>query len=183
MKKINAVLGWLAMIVLLAHLGTMTYSFLTGWYDLGICKTLARVTAAIVCGHAVVSLVIVMILHDRKGLGGYPRLNARTYVQRVSAIAILVLLVAHVHSYGFIASDQPLDVFAKAFVVLTELLFFAAISAHLAVSFPKSLVTWGLIRQDRTEARLNRASAIVCALLFAIPGAALVRFVVMWPAV
>lgn len=182
MKKLNAVLGWLAIAALLGHLATMTYSLSTGWYDFTICKTLAYVTAATVGGHVVLALVNVMILHDGANIGRYGSLNKRTIIQRASGIAVLVLLVAHVRSFGFIVAGQPLDALTKAFVIVTEVLFFASICAHLATSFSKSLITWGLIREESTERRVDLISEIVCMILFVVPSFALVRFVLTWMA-
>ena len=167
MKRINAVWGWLSIIALLGHLATMSYSLLTGWYDFAICKALAYATAITVGGHVVFALIVVMFLHDGANLGGYAGLNKRAILQRVSGIAILVLLVAHVHSFGFI---------------VTEVLFFAAICTHLATSFSKSLITWGLIREEPTERQINLIAEIVCAVLFVVPCFALVRFVLTWMA-
>ena len=180
MKKINAVWGWLSIIALLGHLVTMSYSLLTGWYDFAICKALAYATAITVGGHVVFALIVVMFLHDGANLGGYAGLNKRTILQRASGIAILVLLVAHVHSFGFITAGEPLDAPTKAFIIVTEVLFFAAICTHLATSFSKSLITWGLIREESTERRVNLIAEIVCAVLFVVPCFALVRFVLTW---
>ena len=182
MKKLNAVWGWLAIAALLGHLATMVYSLSTGWYDFGICKTLAYATAVTVGGHVIFSLIIVMFLHDGTRLGGYAGLSKRTIVQRASGIAILVLLVAHVHSFGFIVAGEPLDALAKALIIVSEVLFFAAICTHLATSFSKSLITWGLIRDEAVERRVNLAAEIVCAIIFAVASFALVRFVLFWMA-
>jgi len=182
MKKINAVWGWLAIIALLAHLGTMTYSLLTGWYDFVICKTMAYATAITVGGHVVFAMIVVMFLHDGSNVGGYAKLNKRTILQRASGIAILVLLVAHVRSFGFIVAGEPLSDLTKLFIIVTEVLFFAAICTHLATSFSKSLITWGLIRKETTEKRVDLAAEIVCAILFIVPSFALVRFVLFWMA-
>ena len=182
MKKLNAVWGWLAIVALLGHLITMTYSLSTGWYDFTICKTLAYATAVVVGGHVIFALIIVMFVHDGANLGRYAGLNKRTIIQRASGIAVLVLLVAHVHSFGFIVAGEPLDAPAKAFIIVTEVLFFAAICTHLATSFSKSLVTWGLVREEATERRVDLVSEIVCAILFIVPSFSLVRFVLGWMA-
>ena len=182
MKKLNAVLGWLAIVALLGHLVTMTYSLCTGWYDFALCKGLSYATAITVGGHVVLAMIVVMFLHDGTDFGRYKRLNKRTIIQRATGIVILVLLVAHVRSFGFIVAGQPLDVPTKAFIIVTEVLFFAAISGHLATSFSKSLITWGLIREESTERRIDFISEIVCAILFVVPSFALVRFVLFWMA-
>ena len=182
MKKLNAVWGWLAIIALLAHLATMTYSLATGWYDFVICKALAYATAITVGGHVVFALIVVMFLHDGTNIGNYASLNKRTILQRASGIAILLLLVAHVRSFGFIVAGEPLDALAKTFIIVTEVLFFAAICTHLATSFSKSLITWGLIRRETTERRVDLAAEVICAILCIVPAFALVRFVLFWMA-
>lgn len=67
-------------------------------------------------------------------------------------------------------------------IIVTEVLFFAAICTHPATSFSKSLITWGLIREEPTERRVNLIAEIVCAVLFVVPCFALVRFVLTWMA-
>lgn len=181
MKKLNALCAWLSIAALLGHLGTMTYSLLTGWYDFALCKNLAYATAISVGAHVLVTLVIFFFLHDGTAPTRYLKHNMQTILQRASGLAMLLLLHAHVKSFGFIVAGEPLDFLTKAGLVATEALFFGAIFTHVATSLPKSLITLGLMRSDRAESRVRRVAGVVGMALFLLTCVALVRFVILWP--
>ena len=83
-------------------------------------------------------------------------------------------------AFGFIVSGASLSGADKAFLLITELLFFGAVSLHLGVSFSRSLITMGLLSSDTAEKRADRAAWAISALLMAVSAAALVKFVVSW---
>ena len=180
-KKVNSIIAWVVILLLGGHLATMSYSLLTGWYDYSVCKALAYLTAGFVSLHVLLSLIIVFFLHDGTRIGSYASMSKGTVIQRSSALAVLVLLHAHVTSFGFIAAGDALSMAQAAYIVVTEALFFAAIFAHLSVSASKSLITLGLLRSDAAEHRCNVVAAAVCVAGFALTSFALIRYIVMWP--
>ena len=122
-----------------------------------------------------------LFLRERgTGPGRYGRQNLRVILQRASALVILALLHLHVKAFGFIVSGASLSGADKAFLLITELLFFGAVSLHLGVSFSRSLITMGLLSSDAGEKRTDRAAWAISALLMAVSAAALVKFVVSW---
>ena len=133
------------------------------------------------CGaHAALTLAIFFFVNGGTGPGRYGRQNLRVILQRASALVILALLHLHVKAFGFIVSGASLSGADKAFLLITELLFFGAVSLHLGVSFSRSLITMGLLSSDTAEKRADRAAWAVSALLMAVSAAALVKFVVSW---
>ena len=180
LKKLNALVAWLAMLSLLGHMVTMTYSLLTGWYNFSICKGLAYCTAITVGAHVLIVLIIFFFQHDGASTS-YAKLNARTIEQRASALVVLLLLHAHVKSFGFIVAGAPVSLLTKILIIVTEVLFFTAIFSHVVTSFSRSLITLGLIRSDEAEARVTKIVSRTCTVMLVIICLALIRFVVMWP--
>lgn len=179
MKKLNAILGFLSIAVLLGHLGTMTYSMLTGWYSYNVCKTLAHVTAGVVFAHMLAVLYIVFFMHDGASFKN-ARLNVRVIVQRASAIVIVLLLHRHVKDFGFIAARTVPGGADKVMLIVTELLFFAALFSHLAVSFSRGLISLGLVTKEKTVRTIDMTIYIFFGILFAVAAFALIRFVVTY---
>ena len=179
-KKWNAVCSWLLTLLLMGHLLVMSYSMWTGWYAYGLCKMLARGTALAAGAHAALTLAIFFFVNGGTGPGRYGRQNLRVILQRASALVILALLHLHVKAFGFIVSGASLSGADKAFLLITELLFFGAVSLHLGMSFSRSLITMGLLSSDTAEKRADRAAWAISALLMAVSAAALVKFVVSW---
>lgn len=179
-KKINAVCSWIITGILLGHLGTMSYSMLTGWYDYTICKRLAYATAIVVAIHVLLSLLLVFFFHDGVNFSKYKKQNRQTIMQRASGLVIVALLHLHTKAFGFIASGMALSAADKCFLLVTEFLFFGAIFAHLGVSFSRSLISMGIIRSDTAQKRVDCLLGIFCVLLFVITMVALTKFVVPW---
>ncbi len=179
-KKLNALCSWILTAILLAHLLTMSYSMWTGWYDFNLCKALANGTAAVTAIHIAVSLFILFFMNDGADLRRYRKNNKRVIIQRASGLVIIAILHLHVKAFGFIASGEALTASDKAFILVTELIFFAAIFMHLCVSFSRSLITFGLLRRDLSEKRIDTVAKIICVILMIITAAALIKFVVPW---
>lgn len=180
LKKLNTFFSWIIIGFLLGHLGTMSYSMLTGWYDYTICKRLAHATAIAAAIHVMISLVLVFFIHDGVNFSKYAKQNRRVLLQRASALVIIVLLHLHTKAFGFIAAGTELSAADKCFLLVTEFLFFGAIFVHLGVSFSRSLISMGLIRSDAVQKRVDCIWGIVCGLIWAITMIALTRYVVLW---
>ena len=180
MKKGNTAAAWLLIPILLGHLGTMSYSMLTGWYRYGVCKALAYASAALTAVHVGLSLLILFFKNDGADLGRYKKMKLRVILQRASALGILALLHLHVGAFDFIAAGSALSRLQKLGILLTELLFFAAIFVHLGVSVGRSPITFGLLREKEQLRRADRITFVICAVLMLLTTAALTGFVVTW---
>ena len=179
-KKINALFSWILIGCLLGHLGTMTYSLLTGWYNYVVCKSLAHFTCGVFGVHVILSLCVVFFLHDGTSMGYYWRNNTKTVLQRASGIIMICLVHLHVEEYAFIVAGAPLSPGAKLGIIAVELLFWGSMFTHIAVSLSKSCISFGLIRTERAERMIDRAAMIICIILMILICFAMIRFVVMW---
>ena len=180
LKKVNAICSWIIIGFLLGHLGTMSYSMLTGWYNFFICKGLAKGTAIVVAIHVTLSLILMFFFHDGTNFSKYKSQNKRVMLQRASGLIIVAILHLHTKAFGFIAAGTALSVANKCFILITEFLFFGAIFIHLGVSFSRSLISMGMVRSDAAEKRVDRLVAVFCGLLMVITMVALTKFVVLW---
>lgn len=175
LKKLNALLGLLTAASLLGHAGTMGVSLWTGWYDFVLCKTLAKSTALLMFLHAVVSIGILFFHHDG-GEMKYGRLNRSTALQRDTALAMLALIHVHTKAYAHMATGTALTAGQTAVFCVTELLYFAAVLTHTAVSLSKAAVTLGLIRSGETVKRADRAVWALCGLAMLVLSGGMLSF-------
>lgn len=180
LKKLNAICSWIIIVLLLGHLGTMSYSMLTGWYNLFVCKKLAQGTAIVVASHVMISLILVFFFHDGTNFSKYKKQSRRIVLQRVSALVMLCLLHLHIKAFGFIVAGTVLSLADKSFLLITEFVFFGSIFVHLGVSFSRSLISMGMIRSDAAQKRADCFLGIFCGLLFVVTMVALTRFVALW---
>lgn len=182
LKKVNAVLSWILIILLMIHISTTICFMFTGWYDLKLFTVLPKVMGAVCLAHVLISVGVVFIMHDGAEYRRYGRLNIRTILQRVSGLVILLLVYPHVQLFaGFIYEYLPLSMGKKTLVFLVEALFFCAIYVHLGVSFSRSLITIGALRTETGERRTDLAAKIVCIAGGAVALVALLYFLVNWP--
>lgn len=179
-KKINGCFAWLLALIMLAHLGTMSYSMMTGWYNLAVCKGLAHWSAGVCTIHVILSIIIVMFIHDGTELSYYKKLNAKVIIQRVTAIVICALLHVHIRAFSFIMEGTVLTGGAKLWIIVTEFVFFGALLLHTGVSFTRAVINMGLIRTDEAERRLNTITYGICIAAMALACFALMVFVIGW---
>lgn len=180
LKKINAVLTWFTSMCFLTHLYTMSVFMLTGWFNVGICMAGARATAMFVSLHTVISLIILFFSHDGSSLTRYAKLNKETVMQRATAISMMILVHFHLKAFGFITAGTALSIGQKIFIIVTEVLFFASCNAHLGISFPRSLITMGIIREDSAELKAARITRLVTVLSDVFCIISLIIFIVRW---
>lgn len=57
---------------------------------------------------------------------------------------------------------------AKFLVLVTEILFAGAAFLHLSVSFSRSMLTLGLLKNDRMEKLVDYVTWIICGLLMVL---------------
>ena len=150
-KKWNAVCSWMLTLFLLGHMLTMSIPVLTGGQDYSDCQILAGGIVATVLIHVVLCIVS---YYPRRGILNFHRYrkeNWRLITQRISGIIILILLYPHMRVLHLIISGASFSGGAKFLVLVTEILFAGAAFLHLSVSFSRSMLTLGLLKNDRME--------------------------------
>lgn len=175
LKKINAIAALAVILLLAGHISVMTFSLWTGWYNYRICKMLPRMALTILLIHILLSLVILFFSHDGADMK-YRRLNAGTIVQRTSAIAMMILIHLHMNAYAHVAAGITLSAGMTIFRIVTELLFFASVLAHIAVSCEKGCITLGIVRTEKTIRIIKITAYLVCTLLLLAAGSGAVSF-------
>lgn len=174
-KKWNAVCSWMLTLFLLGHMLTMSIPMLTGGQDYSDCQILAEGIVATVLIHVVLCIVS---YYPRRGILNfhrYRKANWRLITQRISGIVILILLYPHMRVLHLIISGASFSGGAKFLVLVTEILFAGAAFLHLSVSFSRSMLTLGLLRNDRMEKLVDCVTWIICGLLMVLTVAARIR--------
>lgn len=174
-KKWNAVCSWMLTLFLLGHMLTMSIPMLTGGQDYSDCQILARGIVATVLIHVVLCIVS---YYPRRGILNFHRYrkeNWRLITQRISGIVILILLYPHMRVLHLIISGASFSGGAKFLVLVTEILFAGAAFLHLSVSFSRSMLTLGLLKNDRMEKLVDYVTWIICGLLMVLTVAARIR--------
>ena len=139
LKKINAALGLLSIAAMLVHIGYTVFAYLAFYYN----PTLKLLTAVpfmvLACLHAICGMLTVFLQSDGTRLDMYPRQNARTVLQRVSAALILPLLILHINTFGLLQSSAEAGQWLWfALLMLSQPLFYGVVLAHIAVSVSRA---------------------------------------------
>ena len=169
-KKWNAVCSWMLTLFLLGHMLTMSIPVLTGGQDYSDCQILA--------GGIVATVLCIVSYYPRRGVLNFHRYrkeNWRLITQRISGIVILILLYPHMRVLHLIISGATFSGGAKLLVLVTEILFAGAAFLHLSVSFSRSMLTLGLLKNDRMEKLVDYVTWIICGLLMVLTVAARIR--------
>lgn len=169
LKKINAALGLLSIAAMLLHIGYTVFAYLAFYYN----PTLKLLTAipfmALACLHAVCGMLTLFLQSDGTRLELYPKQNARTILQRVSAALMLPLLILHINTYGLLASTAEAGRWLWfALLMLSQPLFYGVALIHVAVSVTRGLITLGLLTSSDRQKRIDRVVYILCGLAFAV---------------
>ena len=174
-KKWNAVCSWVLTLFLLGHMLTMSISMLTGGHDYSDCQILAGGIVATALIHVVLCIVS---YYSRRGMLNFHRYrkeNWRLITQRISGIVILILLYPHMRILHLVINGASFSGGAKFIVLVTEILFAGTAFLHLGVSFSRSMLTLGLLRNDRMEKLVDCVTWIICGLLMVLTVAAWIR--------
>lgn len=162
-KKWNARLSLLTIVLLLIHEGYQLYAYTAMYYNPVLSKVTGYSVAAALGLHAILSIISVFVLHDAKRIT-YKKLNLKTVLQRVSAVLIVLLLPIHILSFGLLKSSV-----GGVGYILTEtaqILFYAALFCHIVLSFSNAFVTLGILSDMRKKRILDIVVAVVCVILF-----------------
>ena len=165
LKKINALAGLVATLLLLCHAGTMTLSLYTGWYNYPVCKTFAKLIFLFVAVHIICSLIILFFYHDGSETGLYKKANTRLILQRASAILMMLLIHTHTKAYKHMATGTTLTTGQSLFFLIFEILFLCTVMLHVSMSFSKALITLGILSSPAKAGVLDKIILILCILL------------------
>ena len=176
LKKCNAALSLLTSLLLLLHLGYSVYAYLTFYYNPALTKLFSGLLMGAVCLHAVLGMCAVFLLGDGPGAALYPRQNRRTVAQRVSAALFFPLLILHMQTFSLLQSGAASGKWLGfALLIAAQVLFYADVLLHTAVSLSRALVTLGWLPSEKTRKRLDRALLILAALLLVLAAVSVTR--------
>lgn len=176
MKKVNAVIGLFSIVMLICHTMIMSYSMMTGWYNYRICKMLSRGTATFMIIHIALTLFMIIFIHEKNVLFNV-KYNLRVLVQRISAVLIFLMFYIHMTAFKFIVNGNVPDLNEKIVLIVTEILFFAGVFSHAAVSFSRACISLGFISDKKHLNYIDIIAFIVCAMLFAVTSVILILFI------
>ena len=165
LKRTNAYLSIIITILLVIHAGYESVAFCLMYYNPLMSKITGYLIAGTVTAHAVISVICLFVLHDSKSVM-YIRLNIRTVIQRVCALVMIVLLPVHIFSFPILSRSA--GSYGYVLTEAAQVLFYAAVFTHIAVSFEKSLITLGKLENEVSRRRLTRIVTVVCLLSFVL---------------
>ena len=175
-KKVNAVLGLLTTALILFHIIYETVSFLTFSYDPFLTSLIAHILTFGVVLHVILSIIMLLFIHDKGNGFKYPKLNIRTLIQRISAVLIIFVTALHVNTFKLMNSVLN-DTGTFCLIVISQVLFYAIVLLHISLSFSNSLITLGLISSHKARKRADIASFSLCAFLFAAASFSVIRVI------
>ena len=169
LKKVNAALSLLTIVGMLIHVIYNVYAYMTLYYNPVLKQVTAYPFLICVCLHAVLGIFIVATGGDGTGNRYYPRQNLSTIIQRISAALMLLLLIVHIRMFNLMeyAAGQG-KWWLWWLLVFGEVLFFAAVIAHISVSFSKALITLGWLDSMEIKKRIDRMAYILGAIIFVV---------------
>jgi len=176
MRKLNAVLTAIIMVLFLAH------AILGGFQLLGVgstaVKALAWICVGLIAAHTVIGIKLTAdTLRVRKKTGvGYFRENTLFWARRISGFAVMALLVVHITAFGNHSGAQyRLEWFDTAKLV-TQLLLIASLALHILSNVRPMLISFGV------RSLKDRAGDIlfVLSMLLLFMAAAFIVYYIRW---
>lgn len=175
-KKTNAIFGLLTILFMLLHMGYSVYAYLTFYYNPFLKLLFAVPFMVLVCLHAVCGMTIVFTQKDGGRTDLYPKQNLLTILQRVSAALIFPLLILHIKTFALMqACAERGYILFILLLILAELVFFAVVVTHVAISLTRSLITLGLLSSREKQIIIDRVIYILGAVFYCIAVFAVVK--------
>lgn len=176
LKRCNAVCALAATLALFVHVSYCAFAYITFYYN----PTLKVLTAIpfllCVCVHASLGVYTVFFQADGTKMSLYQRQNLRTIVQRFAAFLIVPLLIVHLQTFSLLQGAAASKSWGVLALVLgIQLVFYAAIAVHTAISFSRALITLGLLDSRERQKRLDRVVSIFCAAIMLVAYFAVVQ--------
>ena len=176
LKQINAAVGLLSCLCMLAHMGYTVGAYIAYYYNPFLLKLFSVPFIALVCIHSILGMLTVFLQNDGGRLDLYPKQNIRTILQRVSAALIFPLLILHINTFSLMrSSSESGNKAVIVLLILVEILFFAAIETHVAVSFTNGFITLGMLTSRELQKKIDRVIYILGALSYLIAVYAVVK--------
>jgi len=144
MRKLNAVLTAVVMILFLAH------AILGGFQLLGVGSTAVKALAwscvALIVAHTVIGIKLTAdTLRVRKKTGvGYFRENTLFWARRISGFAVMVLLVFHLTAFGDRSGTQYRLQWFDTAKLVTQLLLTGTLALHILSNVKPMLISFGV---------------------------------------
>ena len=166
MKKINAWMSLITTGLILMHEGYQLYAYAAFYYNPALSAVTGFALLFVMLIHAILSGISCFVVHDSKRIA-YKLSNRRTVLQRVSAVASILLLPLHVCAFPLLMS-APSDLI-RYLTAGSQVLFYASINTHAAVSVGNAFITLGWLTDRKKREILGRLAWIVCVvLIFAV---------------
>ncbi|MBR6959855.1 MAG: hypothetical protein IKH76_05185 [Clostridiales bacterium] len=166
-KKVNAAVSLFSCLGLTAHVIYNAVAYIIFYYNPVLSKALGFGVMGLICIHACLSIIIVASSHDSARIR-YKRLNMRTLFQRITAVMMLLLLPLHIFNFDLIHKSGVGLVFWLLESV--QVLFYAAVMYHMALSFSNALVTLGLLESVRKKKVIDTVLLVTASIMFIAMG-------------
>ena len=176
LKKLNAGLGLLSILLILLHIGYSVYAYLALYYNPFLKLVFAVPFMVIACLHAVLGMMTVFMQADGIRMDLYPKQNRATILQRGSAALIFPLLIMHINTFSMMkAAAEKGQIPIILLLIAGVLLFYAVVITHVAVSLTKALITLGLLTSRKTQQMLDKIIYVLGAVIYVIAVYAVVK--------
>lgn len=163
MKKANAGISLLIILLMLAHVIYQVVSYATFYYNPLITKVLGYVLVAAIVAHAGLSMAIVFGRHDSKTVT-YKALNIRTLLQRIFAGLMCVLIPVHIFAFKLLSKSAGTVFFTLLLLIMV--IFYWSVFSHVALSFTNALVSLGWLGDIKKKKVMDIIVWILCFLMF-----------------
>lgn len=176
LKKINAALGLLSILLIVLHIGYSVFAYLTFYYNPLLKNLFAIPFLVIVFLHATLGMLVVFTQKDGSRMDLYKKQNARTILQRVSAALIFPLLILHINTFRLMQqAAEKGQSYLIILLIVAELGFFAVVIIHVVSSFTRGLITLGVLSSEKTCRILDRICYILGVIAFLLSAYAVVK--------
>ena len=178
LRYLNSLLGAACVLLLLAHI-LWAAALLAGF--IGYTPFIGRIGwAFMVCLvlHGLLSVYLFTIPDRPAPRFPYPRSNAGAWAQRISGIAMILLIIPHLmEAYGHVTLSGwylPKEPTAARYVL--EALLLLAVTVHLWQGLSRLPVSLGLLRDEKSLDRWKRGLKAAVAVVTLLVLAALTRY-------
>lgn len=160
--KANGYISLFVVAILFVHSIYELITYILLYYNPIATKLFGYLLGSFVVIHGVLSVINVYVKNDSKKIR-YKKLNMKTYLQRISAFCLVVLLPLHIMAFGILQSTA----FGTIYVILEVLnsLFYVAVYVHVAISFSKCLITIGVLEDEKKMIIIDRVLIVICSML------------------
>ena len=176
LKRTNAVLGLLTIILLFIHTGFNVFCYMTMFYDPVLKNVFSLPLIVVFCLHAVLGISLVFMSSDGTSPVLYPGYNKYTIAQRISAALLFPVLLIHLRTFAYMSTCAEAGIASViVLLIMVEILFFGTVFTHISVSFSRALITLGLLSSREKQRRIDKAMITICAVFFVVSVIAVVR--------